>query len=163
MRTLNQAAAVVAVAGIALGVAACGSADDSSAPVKTATKVTASVSSTPTSTMPADHSHAPGAMTTDAALTRDLKNMATLQETYMLANPSKMGVEVPAITVDGASTKVGQETFRHSPGNVIAVKVDSRGYCISGYNPAATEATSATKTLVYNSDKGGIQAGVGTC
>gem|GEM_PF-4149552 len=66
-------------------------------------------------------------------------------------------------TAIAAALGIGGNRFLWSPGNVIAVTVGTAGYCISGYKTSATEATSATKSMLYKSDDGGIQAAVGAC
>jgi len=95
-----------------------------------------------------------------------MKNMATQQETWLTdhTGPEDIayGVAVTA-TKPGGTAKIGKLAFHALPGNVIAVKVVKKGYCISGYNKAATKAISATKSLVYKSAAGGIQPGVGAC
>ena len=99
----------------------------------------------------------------DASLKSDLKNMATLQETYFTDHPTSKAVAVKATEPGGTATVMSRGDFHASPGNVIAVKAMGMGYCISGYNKAATRATSATMSLRYNSDKGGLQAALGSC
>ena len=102
------------------------------------------------------------ALSVDASLKADLKNMATTQETWITDHVTTMGLAVKA-TKPGGTAKVGPYRFHASPGNVIAVKVGNDGYCISGYNKTATKATSAKKSLLYKSAKGGIQTRLGVC
>jgi hypothetical protein len=152
--------------GIAFGVAACGTDTKPGALPTTTPEATASPSPAPTSTA------RPGPKwlwqwtpqaKADAALKADLKNMATIRETYIVDHPNEMGVPVTATEPGGHATVIGAERFVSTPGNVIAVKVGPSWYCISGYNTVATEATSANKSMLYKSDQGGLQSAVGAC
>ena len=98
----------------------------------------------------------------DVTLAGDMNKMAALQYGYMKANPGRKGFHVPA-TSPGGMVKVPGVAFAASPGNVIAVKVGPKGFCVSGYNAAASHATSPTASKVFPSDLKGIEAGVGTC
>ena len=176
MRTVHKTAAIVAALGIALAVTACGG-DTKSAPVPkstpkatvTTTMPTPTATPTPTvSPLPTPTAtRAVAPLSVDKSLRMDLKNMATAQEAWITdhfgpENPQGHGVAVTA-TKPGGTARIGTFTFHASPGNVIAVKVAKNGFCVSGYNKAATTATSATKSLLFNSEKGGQQAGVGAC
>jgi type IV pilus assembly protein PilA len=98
----------------------------------------------------------------DAGLKSDLKRMATMQETYIAANPSEMGFEVAATSPGGTATAVGG-TVTTQPGDVIEVKVGPEGYCVSAYNPGASLAKSPTASMLYLSESGGLQSAVGVC
>jgi type IV pilus assembly protein PilA len=98
----------------------------------------------------------------DAGLKSDLTGMATLQETYIMDNPTEMGFEVAATSPGGKATALGGTLPTH-PGNVIEVKVGPGGYCVTGYNPGASRAKSPTASMVYLSADGGLQSAVGVC
>ena len=100
----------------------------------------------------------------DASLKSDLSNMATVQETYVTDNPTMMGFAVIA-TKPGGTAVLGVMAggYKASPGNVIAVKVYPSGYCVSGYNGAATKATSAGMSMLWVSEKEGLQTALGAC
>jgi len=167
MRTVFRTTAIVAALGITFGATACGTDTKPGALPTTTPKASASLSPAPTpTTIPTQAPAAQGsqmAMATDAALRSDLKNMAVVQETYIMDHPNEMGVPVTATKPDGLATVIGGNRFVSTPGNVIAVKVGPVGYCISGYNKDATRATSATKSMVYKSEKGVFEAAVGAC
>ena len=138
MRNLQKAAATVAALGIAFGVAGC---------------------------VP-DTKPNPVGMAVDQSLNLDLRNVATELEA-MGGSRGVTGYSIEmAPTKPGGAIDLGNGSNQNaSPGNVIAVKVveNGKGYCVSGYNKSATKATSATKSLLYQSHKGGIQPGVGAC
>ena len=165
MRAVHRTTAIVAALGIAFGVTACGDADESSAPVKQAPKVTATATMpTPPVGVSQPATNKTVAQGVDSSLKSDLKWMATLQETYIVDHVTSGGVAVTATKPGGTVTVASPNDFHASPGNVIAVvKSVNLNYCISGYNEAATKATSTTSSFVYKSDKGGLQASVGTC
>lgn len=98
----------------------------------------------------------------DAVLVSDMKKMSTLQYAYIDANRGKMGFEVAATSPGGSATTPGV-AFTSSPGNVIAVKVGPRGFCLSGYNAASSKANSPDASKVYLSGAAGIEPGVSSC
>jgi len=98
----------------------------------------------------------------DAGLKSDLTGMATLQEIYIIDNPTEMGFEVAATSPGGKTRALGGTLTTH-PGNVIEVKVGPGGYCVSAYNPGASRAKSPTASMVYLSAAGGLQSAVGAC
>lgn len=151
MRTMHKATAIVAALGIAVGVTACGTETKSGALPTTKPLATASLSP------------APIAMATDSYLKLDLKIMAAIQEEYILDHPGEQYVAVTATKPGGRASVSIPNDLMMSRGNVIAVKVGPGWFCVSGYNKAATEATSATKSMLFKSDKGGVQAAVGVC
>jgi type IV pilus assembly protein PilA len=104
----------------------------------------------------------------DSSLKSDLKSAATTVETWRVDHPSDAitpdTVESDeSVTPGTATTALGD--FKASSGNTIkVVPVSGTGnlgaYCIYGYNPKASDATSATNVYIYNSLKGGLQADV---
>ena len=98
----------------------------------------------------------------DEVLVGDMKKMATLQNAYVNANPGKKGFGVAATSPGGTVTAPGV-AFTSSPGNVIAVVVGPKGFCLSGYNAGASVAISPTASKVYLSGSKDLEAGVGTC
>jgi hypothetical protein len=148
---MHKATAVVAALGIAVGVTACGTETQSGALPTTRPIATASLSP------------APIAMATDSSLKLDLKIMAAIQEEYIYDHPGKQYVAVTATKPGGRASVSTPNDLMTSRGNVIAVKVGLGWFCVSGYNKAATEATSATKSMLFKSEEGGIQTAVGAC
>jgi len=106
--------------------------------------------------------HTQRAKGVDVVLKSDLKAMAMLQEAYVINNPGEMGVEVAATSPGGTATADGDTLTTH-PGNVIAVKVGPEGFCVSAYNSGASLAKSPTASMLYRSESGGLQPGVGVC
>jgi hypothetical protein len=98
----------------------------------------------------------------DVGLRSDMRAMSTLQEAYVLDNPGEMGFEVAATSPGGTAT-ASRGTLTTHPGNVIAVKVGPEGYCVSAYNPGASQAKSAAASMLFRSESGGLQAAVGVC
>ena len=102
----------------------------------------------------------------DASIESDLKNMATVQETYMTQNPTDLdGVAVTADAAGGAEYTVGSEKFRASSGNFISVTPDATdgGYCIKGWNDSASSAKTLATAMTYDSRAGGLGQGTGAC
>ena len=100
----------------------------------------------------------------DAFLKTDLHAMATVQEAYAINNPEAGGFAVAATTPGGTfKAPDGLGDVKTHPGNVIAVKVTAKGYCVSVYNPGASLAKSPTASMVFSSESGGLQPGVGVC
>lgn len=167
MRTVYKATAIVAALGVAFGVSACGT--DTKPGALPATTPKASASLSPALTPTAIPTQAPAAQgsqmagATDSALKADLNFMATSQEQYIYDHPGKPYVAVSATKPGGRASLGTPNDVMTSRGNVIAVKVGPGWFCVSGYNKGATEAISATKSMLYRSDKGGIQADVGAC
>ena len=95
----------------------------------------------------------------DASMKSDLKNAATMVETYMVDNPT---TQVPDLSVtapnSGAAGSV-LEGFTASKGNTVAVKGYSSPigkYCISVINGSSSTPASY---MLYKSDAGGLQSG----
>ena len=159
MRTLHKTTAIVAALGIAFSVSACGDTDSKPGAVSTTTpRTTASMPSQPTAAPVSAASKG-----VDASLKADLKAMAIAQETYIQNHVTRQGIAVAATEPGGTASTGSPKHFRASPGNVIAVKVYSIGYCISVYNVAATKAHSARMSMLYASEHGGLMANTGTC
>lgn len=95
----------------------------------------------------------------DASLKSDLKNAATVIETWNTDNPS---TAVPVGTVPAGATPVAGESaallgFKQSPGNTVKIKTGAVGvYTICAYNTGASAATSTTAGMFYDSATGGI-------
>ena len=102
----------------------------------------------------------------DASIKSDLKNMATMQETYTTDNPTDTdGSPVPLTTAGGTATVGAGNTFRASPGNYIKVTtISGGGYCIAGANAGSSKGVAdpaniaATEFFYYNSNTGGLTA-----
>lgn len=100
----------------------------------------------------------------DVSLKADIRSMATVQETYVVDNPSSVAFDVfvPA----GTEVAVGTGTFKASPGTTLTVSTYNEpccivgvyngpiGYCIKAYNPGSSKAPSGQ--TIYNSTKGGF-------
>ena len=104
----------------------------------------------------------------DASLKSDLKNMATLQETYGTDNVTDLD-GFPVAVPEGTSVVVGaagSAKFQASPGNWInVVSIAPAGYCIQGGNAGSTAGRTgaagsygATELFYYNSNTGGLTA-----
>ena len=94
----------------------------------------------------------------DAGLKSDLKNLATVEETYITDFPATQGIAVASGT--GALT-VGALPFRTTTGNTLEVIMNGTGlgYCIKAYHLGASVAvgpTTAGAVLTYNSSTGGL-------
>ena len=95
----------------------------------------------------------------DASIKSDLKNAATIEETYITDNPTLTYATNAQILAAGYG-------FKLSPGNVLAPITEvaaagttgtGGGYCLAISNPGGT----TTAGFVYNSALGGLQvAGV---
>ena len=170
MRTVHQATSIVAALALAFGATACGGTDTNPGALPiTTTNATANVSPVPTPTVvptkaaPAGCGHQEP--TVDESLADDLCNMGWQQKAYINGHPHTDGVAVAATKPGGTASINTAEDFQASTGNVIAVKVGpaGKGFCISVYNKTATKATSATKSMVSRSNRGGTQAALGAC
>jgi type IV pilus assembly protein PilA len=97
----------------------------------------------------------------DASLKSDLKSAATMVETWRTDNAS--AAILPDATAAGAAaaTDKSMAGFDASDGNIITLVVGATqgSYCIYGYNPGASKATSSTVQYIYNSNAGGLQSG----
>lgn len=92
----------------------------------------------------------------DASMKSDVKNAATMIETWRTDNPV---TAVPTIALAaGASgaAATALEGFDASDGNIVTVKglTDVGSYCISVINDASTK---KAEWIVYDSTKGGLQ------
>ena len=156
MRTAHKATTIVAAVGITFGAAACGTDTRSS----TLPKVTPEATATSIHAGPAGMSKSMGV---DESLRSDLKKMNMAQQSWVIYHNDKQGVAVTASRPGGRFSIVSPGDVQVSPGNVIAVTLYPKGYCISGYNQQATEATSATMSMLFVSENGVILAHPGTC
>ena len=90
----------------------------------------------------------------EAGLKSDLKNLATLEETYFVDKSAYAATQTALET--GTSLK-----FNKSSGNTFTAKVTATGFCVSASN------TGASKTWYYDSLAGGlhddIAAATGAC
>lgn len=91
----------------------------------------------------------------DAGIKSDLKNAATSVETWVVDNPTT------AIASDtaGDATAGPLDDVTPSDGNTIelvASTATTGGYCIYGYNSKASDATSSSSVMIYNSLTGGL-------
>jgi prepilin-type N-terminal cleavage/methylation domain-containing protein len=102
----------------------------------------------------------------DASLKSDLKNAATTVETWETDNPT---TAVSADTVVGAPTNTAGTgvlaSFKASSGNTVKIKAGTGGvgsYLICAFNAGASAATdgTASHSLLYDSNAGGLQAAV---
>jgi type IV pilus assembly protein PilA len=99
----------------------------------------------------------------DAGIKSDLKNMATLQETYMVETPSDSDGLPVSVLAAGTTVAVGTSTFTATGANSILVASITGGYCIRGSNVGsskggAVDSTTAADLFFYNSATGGITA-----
>ena len=95
----------------------------------------------------------------DASLKSDIKNAATAAETLATDTPGT------AVTLDLAKIVAAGTDFKNSPGNVVTiVGTTTGGYCISAFNPSASDAHSETaKAMKYVSTAGGFITAGATC
>ena len=101
----------------------------------------------------------------DASLKSDLKNAATNVETWIIDNPS---AQVPDETADStgvtsttvvAPAPAALENFKVTTGNTVQLVHSSTtagAYCIFAFNPNASDATSSTLQMKYDSQAGGL-------
>jgi hypothetical protein len=179
MRTVHQAASVVAALALAFGATACGGTDTKpdalpttttsrTTPSPTTTSPTASLSPVPASRVlptKAPPDLGPNETTVDRSLSDDIYDMGWHQNVYIEGHAHTEGVAVAATKPGGTASINAAEDFEASPGNVIAVKVGpaGKGFCISVFNAKATKATSATRSMVFKTNGGGSQAALGAC
>jgi len=90
----------------------------------------------------------------DASMKSDLKNAATMIETWRTDNPTA-SITAKTVTYPAAGT-VELVGFKPSDGNTISIKpgTDPGSYCIDAKNGASSNKDS---WLVYDSALGGIQ------
>ena len=88
----------------------------------------------------------------DATLKSDIKNLATMQETWLVDNPSAQGTQ--------DATEIVAAGFKKSPGNIILVGIHAAkgGYCIIGESPTSS-AWPNPYYFVYDSMAGGFLFG----
>jgi len=103
----------------------------------------------------------------DASLKSDLKSAATNIETWIVDNPTGA---VPGETVAGGSagaTTGALASFKTSTGNTVKVVggtgTDVGKYQMCAYNSGASDATSSTSAMLYDSASGGLQPAAGAC
>ena len=88
----------------------------------------------------------------DAGVQSDLKQLATIEETYYTDNQAYAATTAALVT--GLN-------FKKTRGNVIEVGVTTAGYCLRGYNPSGSRqgtGTGATGGYYwYDSAAGGLQ------
>ena len=88
----------------------------------------------------------------DAGIKSDLKNLATIVETFNTDNPQS--------TTAYTAANVGD--FKKSPSNVIQIAGNpATGYCLRGSNPNGT-ATGTAGYFWYDSGAGGLKTGAPT-
>ena len=98
----------------------------------------------------------------DEGLMGDLLKMATRQDAYIAGHPAELGFAVAPNGPGGTRTSAGPG-FTLAPGNVLAVAVGPDGYCVSGYNPLASRATSPTASMTYRAGFRVVQRTPGFC
>ncbi|GIG29133.1 type IV pilin protein [Cellulomonas marina] len=104
----------------------------------------------------------------DAAIKGDLKNVATVIESYYTDNgkyPTALNVSGTTVTLtDGAATGAITDTARISQGNGLnsyAVSTTTGGFCFRVTNASSTEPTNG---FFYASSAGGVMAkGTSAC
>ncbi|WP_148611643.1 prepilin-type N-terminal cleavage/methylation domain-containing protein [Nocardioides rubriscoriae] len=97
----------------------------------------------------------------DASLKSDVKNAATIVETYLTDNPTATSATYANITATGYD-------FKPSTGNTVTITTVATGggtgtgggYCIKAVNTGASD---PAKGFVYNSALGGIQPAGSVC
>ncbi len=82
----------------------------------------------------------------EAGVKSDLKNAATLQESYFVDNPSSYATSTGALET--------AQNFKKTGTNVITTYGDSKGYCMTGITK-----TGSTKIFYYDSEAGGLAPG----
>ena len=100
----------------------------------------------------------------DASIKSDLKSLATLEETYIVDNPSTQGLDVAVTTGPTAVTVGTGNTFKPTAGNLVQVTLNAAtvgGYCITGWNPGSSKGVTAAGVgagdkFYYNSATGGL-------
>ncbi len=92
----------------------------------------------------------------DASMKSDVKNAATMIETWRTENPVTAVPTIALLAGATGATGTALEGFDASDGNVITVKglTDVGSYCISAQNDASTK---KAEFIVYDSTKGGLQ------
>ena len=92
----------------------------------------------------------------DASLKSDLRTVANEEETYYTDFQSYKVTS--SVVGPPPSITVGSDVVNLSPGNTLAVILNSTGsaYCITATNPKGTNPTGSA--TVYVSSKGGLQA-----
>ena len=89
----------------------------------------------------------------DSSMKADLKNAATVVETYY----TNKQVYPASATFTAGVNAVGSESVIVSPGNTLGYKLNVSGsYCIAASNPDGTQG------WVYQSDLGGLQSSATT-
>ncbi len=97
----------------------------------------------------------------DASLKADLRNVATVVETYATDNegtyPPTADVDQTATTVTITPALAGQETLTQlvTKNNEITYEATATGFCMTAAR--ASGAQPSTQTWVYLSDAGGLQ------
>ena len=87
----------------------------------------------------------------DAGLKSDLKNLATVVETFGTDNPQSTTAYTAADVAD----------FKKSPSNVVEIAgTPAAGYCLRATNPNGT--TTSTTYFWYDSQAGGLATGAPT-
>jgi type IV pilus assembly protein PilA len=101
----------------------------------------------------------------DAGIKSDLKAAATTVETWAVDNPTT-AVTGESVAGGAAGATTGALAgFKASTGNTIVLKPNGVGnYTICGYNTGASAATGSAigKSIVYDSNAGGLQSALNT-
>ena len=88
----------------------------------------------------------------DASLKSDLRNAASVVETWNTDNPT------------GTVSDTALTDFKASTGNTVKVKTGAVGsYVICAYNSGASSAVSDAVAMAYSSSAGGLQTAMTTC
>lgn len=92
----------------------------------------------------------------DSSMKSDLKNAATMIETWRTDNPTDAVATLSVAHPNAGADASALEGFKPSDGNTIAVEPGTApgSYCISAINGASSN---STQYLVYDSDLGGLQ------
>jgi type IV pilus assembly protein PilA len=102
----------------------------------------------------------------DAGLKSDLKSAATSIETWNVDNPSTAVTDATGLTVNATTPGSGPlADFSISKGNTLILKAgtDLGSYKMCAYNSGASDATSSTSAMLYDSASGGLQPAAGAC
>ena len=103
----------------------------------------------------------------DAGIKSDLKSAATMVETWIVENPVTP-IDGDTANYTGSTPASGADEladFTPSEGNDIQLVAHATAagvYCIYGFNSSASDATSATSVMIYNSQAGGLQKDAAT-
>jgi len=95
----------------------------------------------------------------DASLKSDLRNAASVVETWNTDNPS-----APVVASTATVQSPALADFKASSGNTVKVKTGGVGtYVICAFNTGASTATGTGAGMIYDSAAGGLQTATASC